>query len=138
MKYIAIFDIPDGYGMGCAVAKIAPNDGKPRYDSDFENAYANIEPLSDQKAEIFERFNTVTRVLADLGLHNAYDMPGFWTNEGRNYTVIPTKYHKGYMQALDDVEKEIRLRFGFAERDSILPYAPMGIGKEIKKENVER
>ena len=25
MKYIAIFDIPDGYGFGCATAKIAPN-----------------------------------------------------------------------------------------------------------------
>lgn len=30
MKYIAVFDIPEGYGMGCAVAKIAPK-GKDIY-----------------------------------------------------------------------------------------------------------
>lgn len=118
MKYIAIFDIPDDYGIGCAVAKIAPK-GKENYsDDDFENAYAQIEPLAEEKTEIFERFNTVDRVMSDLGLHCAYDMPSFWYNKGKNYAVIETKYHKGYMQALKDVEKEIRLRFGFAERDN--------------------
>ena len=30
MKYIAIFDIPDDYGIGCAIAKIAPK-GKEVY-----------------------------------------------------------------------------------------------------------
>lgn len=120
MKYIAVFDIPDGYGFGCAIAKIAPK-GRDRYeDKDFENAYAQIEPLSEEKAEIFERFNTVDRVMSGLGLANAYDMPSFWSDKGRKYTVIPTKYHKGYMQALEDVEREIRLRFGFAERDSVI------------------
>ena len=50
MKYIAIFDIPDGYTIGCAVAKIAPK-GKEIYeDSDFENEYAQTEPLSEKKA----------------------------------------------------------------------------------------
>ena len=119
MKYIAVFDIPDGYGIGCAVAKIAPK-GKEIYkDSDFENAYAQTEPLSEKKAAVFERCNVVTRVMQDLGLRCAYDMPGFWCHGGRDYSVIPTKYHKGYMQALEDVEKEIRLRFGFAERDDL-------------------
>ena len=42
MKYIAIFDIPDDYGIGCAIAKIAPK-GKENYsDEDFENAYAQM------------------------------------------------------------------------------------------------
>lgn len=120
MKYIAVFDIPDGYGFGCAIAKIAPK-GKDIYEEkDFENAYAQIEPLSEEKAEIFERYNTVNRIMQDIGLSNAYDMPSFWCNKGKDYKVIPTKYHKGYMQALEDVEREIRLRFGFAERDSVI------------------
>ena len=117
MKYIAVFDIPDGYTIGCAVAKIAPKGKEVYEDSDFENAYAQTESLSERKAEVFERFNVATRVMHDLGLRCAYDMPSFWCNDGKDYTVIPTKYHKGYMQALEDVEKEIRLRFGFAERD---------------------
>lgn len=120
MKYIAVFDIPDGYGMGCAVAKICPNDGKIREDKDFENAYAQIEPLSKEKLEIFERFNTVERIIFDLGLANAYDMPGFWCNNGKDYRVIETRYNKGYMKALEDVEQEIRKRFGFAERDGAI------------------
>ena len=130
MKYIAIFDIPDNYGIGCAVAKIAPK-GKENYsDEDFENSYAQIEPLADENAEIFERFNTVDRVMSDLGLHCAYDMPSFWYNNGKDYTVIETKYHKGYMQALKDVEKEIRLRFGFSERDNLIPMPFDGFFKE--------
>lgn len=120
MKYIAIFDIPDDYGIGCAIAKIAPK-GKENYsDDDFENAYAQIEPLSEDKAEIYERFNTVERVMADLGLRCAYDMPSFWCNKGKDYKVISTKYHNGYMQALKDLDKEVRLRFGFAERDNLI------------------
>lgn len=125
MKYIAVFDIPDDYDIGCAVAKIAPKNRENYCDSDFENAYAQVEPLSEEKGEVFERFNTVDRVISDLGIHCAYDMPSFWCNKGKDYAVIETKYHKGYMQALEDVEKEIRLRFGFAERDNILnvPYS---------------
>ena len=120
MKYIAIFDIPDDYGIGCAIAKIAPKGKEVYTDKDYENAYAQTEPLSEKKAEIFDRFNTVDRVMSDLGLHCAYDMPSFWYNKGKDYAVIETKYHKGYMQALKDVEKEVRLRFGFAERDNTL------------------
>ena len=125
MKYIAVFDIPDSYVFGCAIAKIAPK-GKDIYEEkDFENEYAQIEPLSEEKAEIFERFNTVNRIMQDIGLSNAYDMPSFWCNNGKDYKVIPTKFHKGYMKALEDVEKAIRLRFGFAERDNIVmpPFA---------------
>lgn len=121
MKYIAIFDIPDDYGIGCAVAKIAPKGKENYYDEDFSNAYAQIEPLAEEKTEIFERFNTAERVMQDLGLGCAYDMPSFWCNNGKDYKVIPTKYHNGYMQALADVEKEIRLRFGFAERGNLIP-----------------
>ena len=120
MKHIAVFDVPDDYVIGCAVAKIAPKGKEVYTDEDFENAYAQIETLSDTKTEIFERFNTVERVMQDLGIGCAYDMPSFWYNNGKDYAVIETKYHKGYMQALKDVEEEIRLRFGFAGRDNIV------------------
>lgn len=120
MKYIAIFDIPDDYDIGCALAKIAPKSRENYADEDFENAYAQVEPLAEEKAEIFERFNTAERVMQDLGLGCAYDMPSFWYNKGKDYKVIPTKYHNGYMQALKDVEKEVRMRFGFAERDNLI------------------
>ena len=121
MKYIAIFDLPDGYKMGCACGKMINPEGKDIYnEEDFENVYAQVEPLSEQKNEVLKRFNTVTRVIQDLGLSNAYDMPSFWYNKGRDYKVIPTKYHQGYMQALEDVEREVRKRFGFAERDNVL------------------
>ena len=120
MKYIAIFDIPDDCSIGCAVAKIAKK-GKDIYeDEDFTNAYADVEPLSKEQDDVFERFNTVERVLQDIGISCAYDMPSFWSHNKEKYHVIATKYHKGYMQALDDIEKEIRLRFGFAEREDII------------------
>ena len=120
MKYIAIFDIPDDHCIGCAVAKICPKDDKIRSDKDFESAYAMVEPLSEQKAEVFQTYSTVQRIIYDVGLSCAYDMPSFWCNQNRDYKVIPTRFHKGYMKALEDVEREIRLRFGFAERDSVI------------------
>lgn len=116
MKYIAVFDVPGGYAMGCAVGMIAPKEHEGYTDADFENLYAQIEPLTEEQAKAFEVFNTITRLIYDLGLVNAYDMPSFWT-KSKDYKVIPTQYHKGYMQALNDLEKEIRLRFGFAERN---------------------
>ena len=116
MKYIAIFDLPEGYKMGCAVGKMIKPEGKEVFhEEDYENVYAQTEPLSEEKAEVFDRFNTVTRIMRDLGLSCAYDMPSFWCNNG-SYKVIQTKYHQGYMQALADVEKEVRMRFGFSER----------------------
>ena len=125
MKYIAIFDLPDGYKMGCAMGKMINPDGKDVYnEEDFENVYAQIEPLSEQKAEVFERFNTVTRVMQDLGIANAYDMPSFWRNNRKDYKVIPTKYHQGYMKALEDIENEVRKRFGFSERSNVIDMMP--------------
>jgi hypothetical protein len=134
MKYIAIFDIPDDRVIGCVIAKIAPKGKEVYTDEDFENAYAQTEPLSEEKTEIFERFNTVDRVISDLGLSCACDMPSFWCNKGKDYKVIPTKYHNGYMQALADVEKEIRLRFGFAERDNLIPIPFDGFFKAAEGE----
>ncbi|MBO5969281.1 MAG: hypothetical protein J6S14_12375 [Clostridia bacterium] len=117
MKYIAIFDIPDDCTIGCAVAKIAKK-GKEEYtDKDFTWIYADVEPLAKDKEEVFDRFKTVERVLRDAGISCAYDMPGFWSHDKEKYHVIATKYHKGYQQALTDVEKEIRKRFGFAEME---------------------
>lgn len=60
--------------------------------------------------------NMVIEVLRKLSVSNAYDMPGFYYNNKNDYKVIPTKYHKGYMKALEDVEREIRLELGLAER----------------------
>lgn len=116
MKYIAVFDVPDGYGIGCASAKMAERGKEIYYDEDFSDIYAQVEPLSEEKTEILDKFNTVNRIMQELGVWCAYDMPSFWT-KGNDYKVIQTKWHKGYMQALNDVEKEIRKRFGFANRD---------------------
>ena len=60
--------------------------------------------------------------MQDLGVGCAYDMPSFWYNNRKDYKVIPTKYHQGYMKALEDVEKEVRKRFGFAERENVVNY----------------
>ena len=125
MKYIAVFDIPDGYVMGCACGKMCPDDGKVRGDADFENVYAAIEPMTDEQEEMFRTYGCVNRIIDDLGLSNAYNMPAFWC-KGKDYKVIPTKYHKGYMQALEDVEQEVRKRFGFAERKYVADWAPSG------------
>ncbi|MGX8702871.1 MAG: hypothetical protein ACSW8H_00295 [bacterium] len=119
MKYIAVFDIPDNYSIGMTIAKMAPKGKEVYNDEDFENVYAQVEPLSEEKAEVLDRFNAVERVISDIGLHCAYDMPSFWCNKGKDYAVIETKYHKGYMQALKDVEREVRKRFGFAESEHI-------------------
>lgn len=123
MKYIAIFDIPKGYKMGCACGKMISAEARAKEvytEEDFENCYAQVEPLSDQKAEVFKRFDIVSRIMGELGMNNAYDMPSFWCNKGKDFKVIPTKYHQGYMQALEDVEREVRLRFGFSERDNVV------------------
>lgn len=125
MKYIAIFDLPEGYKMGCACGKMINPNGKEIYnEEDFENVYAQVEPLSEEKEEAFERFNKISRIICDLGISNAYSMPGFWTHKGKEFKVISTKYHQGYMKALDDVETELRKAFGFAERDCVasLPF----------------
>ena len=134
MKYIAVFDIPDDYAIGCACAKIAQKGKEVYKDSDFGNCYASTEPLSEEKAEVFEKYNTVERIMQELGLSCAYDMPSFWSNDRKSYTVIPTKYHKGYMKALEDVRREIRLRFGFAERDEAMIDHIFGFDDEDEEE----
>lgn len=48
------------------------------------------------------------RIIRELGVNCAYDMPSFWCNQGKDYKVIPTQYHKGYMQALADVEERMK------------------------------
>lgn len=122
MKYIAVFDIPDGYGMGCACGKMAQR-GKERYkQEDFEDCYAQVEPISEEKAEVLDKYNTISRIISDLGISCAYDMPSFWVHGHKDYKVIKTNYHKGYMQALEDIEKEVRKQFGFDERDNVADY----------------
>lgn len=49
----------------------------------------------------------VHRVFRDLNLSCAYGLPSFWANKGKDYVVIPTKFSKGYQQALEDAEKAI-------------------------------
>jgi hypothetical protein len=121
MKYIAIFDLPEGYKMGCACGKMINPEGKEVYKpEDFEDVYAQIEPLSEQQGEVFERFNTMVKIIQTLGMECAYDMPSFWCNGRKDYKVIPTKYHQGYMKALEDVEKEVRERFGFSDRENVI------------------
>lgn len=61
--------------------------------------------------------NVVMGILKKLSISNAYDMPSFYYNNKKDYKVIPTKYHKGYMRALEDVGREIRMQLGLAERN---------------------
>lgn len=54
--------------------------------------------------------NVIDRVLEIIhqkGISNAYDRPSFWYNKGKDFKVIDTKYHRGYDQALTDVEEDV-------------------------------
>lgn len=58
----------------------------------------------------------VIRIIDEHGLSNAYDRPSFWYNKGKDYKVIPTKYHAGYDQALGDIRAAVKaLREGGEE-----------------------
>lgn len=110
--------------MGYAYGKMISEEKRKKEiinDKDFDNVYAQIEPLSEKQEEVFRLFKSVERIISDLGLSNAYDMPSFWT-KGNDYKVIPTRFHKGYMKALEDVEREIRMMFGFAERNEVFTH----------------
>jgi len=120
MKYIAVFDIPDDYVMGCACGKMCPNDDKVRSDKDFENVYAHIEQLSGEQKAVYEKYEAFDRIISDLGIKNAYDAPSFWCNGGQDYKVINTKYNQGYQQALQDIEKAVRKHIGFVEENNIV------------------
>ena len=61
------------------------------------------------RASAIDAMEKINCVFKDLGLSCAYDMPSFWCHDGKDYKVIPTKYHKGYQQALSDAEKRIKL-----------------------------
>ena len=61
-----------------------------------------------ERQAAIDAMERINRVFNDLGLSCAYDMPGFWCHDGKDYKVIPTKYHKGYQQALSDAEKRIK------------------------------
>ena len=50
----------------------------------------------------------IQRIFNKLNTMCAFDIPSFWTtdkNGKKQYKVIPDKWHKGYLQALDDAEK---------------------------------
>ena len=61
----------------------------------------------DMAYKSLEAWKIVDRELHDLGVRDAYDMPSFWCHDGKDYKVIPTKYHKGYQQAICDVAEII-------------------------------
>ena len=53
--------------------------------------------------ELYER---IDRMIRDLSLSCAYDMPSFWAKDKKGkkeYVVIPDKFHKGYQKAIEDV-----------------------------------
>ena len=80
-----------------------------KYDTDrVEDAVEMaIQALSQEPCDAISR-ESVDRILRDMGVHCAYDMPSFWANKGKDYKVIPTKWHKGYQQAVADFDKRIR------------------------------
>ena len=61
------------------------------------------------RQDVINAMEKINRVFNDLGLSCAYDMPSFWCHDGKDYKVIPTRYHKGYQQALSDAGKRIKL-----------------------------
>ena len=67
-----------------------------------------MDDLISRQAAI-DAWEKIHRVFCDLNLHCAYDRPGFFAHEGKEYVVIPDKYHKGYDQALEDAEKKIKV-----------------------------
>lgn len=72
----------------------------------LDDAYAHGYTAAEAKyRKWIEKFD---RIIRELGVNCAYDMPSFWCNQGKDYKVIPTQYHKGYMQALADVEKHMK------------------------------
>ena len=50
MKYIAVFDVPDGWKYGCAIIKACPDDDKLRCDADFKTFSAQLMRKDDYDA----------------------------------------------------------------------------------------
>lgn len=99
------------------IIKMAISEVEWEYSIDYAAALEVAIKALEEQSEMPEVFNAVIGILQKLSISNAYHMPGFWYNNSKDYKVIPTKYHKGYMQALKDVEREIRLQFGLTESD---------------------
>lgn len=76
----------------------------PRYNRVIRETIEEVQK-GQKKGKWVEKFD---RIIRELGVNCAYDMPSFWCNQGKDYKVIPTQYHKGYMQALADVEKHMK------------------------------
>ena len=64
-----------------------------------------------------EAIEKIDRVFNELEVCNAFDRPSFWTKDMSKYVVINDKYHKGYQQALEDVERRIKEIFEEAENE---------------------
>lgn len=71
----------------------------------FAELFLSLPNAKRKKEKWVEKFD---RIIRELGVNCAYDMPSFWCNQGKDYKVIPTKYHKGYMQALADIEERMK------------------------------
>lgn len=81
---------------------IEPERLKDKLDDAYAHGYTAAE------AKYRKWIEKLDRIIRELGVNCAYDMPSFWCNQGKDYKVIPTKYHKGYMQALADVEERMK------------------------------
>lgn len=73
--------------------------------SQTNDAIANGTPLTESD-DCVSRAD-LDRCLSELALNNAYGMPSFWCHDNEDYKVIPTKWDKGYQQALKDIEEKI-------------------------------
>ena len=67
---------------------------------------AVIEALEQEPCNDCVSREEIKQVVRGLATECAFDRPSFDTKEG--YKVIPTKYHKGYEQALIDIEEKIK------------------------------
>ena len=86
----------------------------------FEDALTeSIKALSQEPCDAVSR-ESVNRILRDMGVNCAYDMPSFWANKGKDYKVIPTKWHKGYQQAVADFDKRINELPSVTQKSDVL------------------
>lgn len=68
----------------------------------FEDGYKRA--VADVKSEMNRRGAEMSEIIEKLGLDAAYSLPGFFCNSHREYKVIETRFFKGYMAALKDIE----------------------------------
>ena len=65
MRYIAVFDIPDGWKYGCASVKVCPDDDKLRCDADFKTVASNLMRKDDYDADRFLEVPFYRRLVLD-------------------------------------------------------------------------